>query len=152
MSAPPRRAIPLGRVVLVVFATAFVLLAIFASGSYSLPRTDRAAGNGGVYVTRTVNLSPPASAGSTSGPVTEVAVGPTSFSLRLIDWFSAAGPAVNGSVAEWAGPILGFTVGGPPTTTGWANWTSPDGTSGVDYNEDVTVLIWTVVPHPAATP
>lgn len=152
MSARPGRSVPLGRVVLTFFAITFVLLALYASG-YLLPyRTSRGTGTGGDdRITREVNLTPPSSPGSTSGPVTELALGPVNFSMHLVNWFSPGGPGVDGSGTEQGGPTFGFSVGGPPTTTGWANWTSPDSDFGVDYNEGETVLVWTLLPHPVAT-
>ena len=89
----------------------------------------------------TLNLTPP-TCPTQNGSVTRVTVATVQFSLRIVEWCSF-GSQVNGTGAEQPGPTYSFQLGSAAhSTTGWINWTSPDGEFGVDYNQQVTVHLW----------
>ena len=120
------------RVLFIVLALA-VVIALLATWSYLYIRSP-VPPQGPQIATpanTTLNLSPP-TCPSQNGSYTNKTVGSVHFSLHLVEWCSF-GPQVNGTGVEPSGVAYPFQLGSAAhSSTGWINWTSPDGMFGVD--------------------
>jgi hypothetical protein len=96
---------------------------------------------------RQVNLTPPQCPKETGNPVDTIVVN-VSFVVQLVGWCTPH-QGVGGMGTEPDGHSYPFQIGTSGFGTSpapWVNWTSPDGTFGVRYNQNATVVLWALAP------
>jgi hypothetical protein len=89
------------------------------------------------------NLTPPECPNET-GPMANLAAASGHFTVGLAGWCTAF-PDIRGTGTEPDGRADSILVGVPVEPLwlrGWTNWTSPDGTFGLDDNQGPTVVLW----------
>jgi hypothetical protein len=108
----------------------------------SLPTAEgTTAYNGVFFVTEHAPLS--LYPNSTIGPWTTINFMGVAFHMRIMNWFSPAGPVLVGNVTELGVISYSFQVGGPELC---ACWISPDHYSGIQYDSAFGVLLMVQAP------